>query len=80
MNSQTDTLTAYAMIQKNMQRSTLMQNNINSNKCVNTTELIHVYKFEKVKIIVRTINKNTNPEAVLHRLKQIAVNFTDTEN
>lgn len=62
-----------------------MQEKNNSNKCVNTNntethEEIHVYPFEKVKIVVRTVNKNTNPEAVLHRLEQIAVNFTDTEN
>lgn len=57
-----------------------MQEKNNSNKCVNANEETHVYTFEKVKIIVRTVNKNTNPEAVMHRLEQIAVNFTDTEN
>ncbi len=53
----------------------------NSNKCVNTAkEEQHIYYFGEIKYIVRTFNKNVDPEAVFSRLKQIAVNHIDTEN
>lgn len=53
---------------------------INSNKCVNANEEIHIYKLGNTKFIVRTVNKNTDPKAVLHRLEQIAVNHFHIKN
>lgn len=57
-----------------------MQENNNSNKCVNECDEVHIYKFGNTKFVVSTVNKNTEPEAVLHRLEQIAVNYSDIKN
>lgn len=57
-----------------------MQEKNNSNKCVNANEDIHIYTLGNTKFIVRTVNKNIDPEAVLHRLEQIAVNYSDIKN
>lgn len=53
----------------------------NSNKCVNIqNEEIHEYVLRDVKFIVRTINKNENPEVVFSRLKSVIVNHADTKS
>lgn len=52
----------------------------NSNKCVNTKVEPHVYTIGKTKFSVRVIGKNENPEAVLKRLKLIAVNHLNIKN
>lgn len=57
-----------------------MQEKTNSNKCVNAKDETHIYTLGNTKFIVRTVNKNTDPEAVLHRLKQVAVNYSDIKN
>lgn len=57
-----------------------MQEKNNSNKCVNECDEVHIYKFGNTKFVVSTVNKNTDPEAVLHRLEQVAVNHSDIKN
>lgn len=55
-----------------------------NNKCVNTPKIIneeiHTYNIRDIKFVVRVINKNQNPEAVLKRLKLIAINHINTKN
>ncbi|MDE6519999.1 MAG: hypothetical protein K2K91_06000 [Ruminococcus sp.] len=53
----------------------------NSNKCVNTPKIeVHTYTIGDINFTVRLINKNQNPEAVLKRLKQVAINHMNIEN
>lgn len=57
------------------------QKEINSKKCVNTQQIeVHTYTLGDINFTVRLINRNQNPEAVINRLKQVAINHMHIEN